>query len=230
MPRKPRFHLPDVPVHVIQRGNNRQAIFFAPEDYAAYREWLKEAGERYGCRIHAYVLMTNHVHLLLTPEDSEAISRTMQYVGRRYVPYVNREYARSGTLWEGRYKASLIDAEDYLLSCMRYIELNPLRAGMVKSPSAYRHSSYRANALGRADPLIDPHPVYLSLGRSAKRRREAYRALFHQSLEPKLLDDIRAGWQTGTPLGNDRFRQQIEKTLKTKVGYAKRGRPRSKGL
>jgi putative transposase len=226
MPRKPRFYHPGVPVHVIQRGNNRRDIFFNPKDYDAYRAWLHEACERYGCRLHAYVFMTNHAHLLLTPKNQDTVSRTLQYLGRRYVPYVNREYRRSGTLWEGRYKASSIDGEKYLLACMRYIELNPVRARMVKSPSAYRYSSYRANASGQADDLITPHSVYSALGRGPAARQEAYRNLFREDLERETLADIRNAWHTGTPLGSGQFVKKIEKALKTKVGYAKRGRPK----
>ena len=156
MPRKPRFFLPDVPVHVVQRGNNRQAVFFDDSDYRAYLSWIREGCERYGCEIHAYVLMTNHVHLLATPQATNSISRMLQYVGRRYVPYINHTYGRTGTLWEGRFKASLIHAEGYLLTCYRYIELNPVRAQMVEAPELYRWSSFRANALGGFERVVRP--------------------------------------------------------------------------
>jgi putative transposase len=128
MPRKPRFFLPGLPIHVVQRGHSREPVFFEDHDYAAYLDWLTEAAARYECAIHAYVLMTNHVHILVTPREAEAVSRMMQYVGRRYVPYINYTYGTSGSIWEGRYKASLIHDEQYLLTCMRYIELNPVRA------------------------------------------------------------------------------------------------------
>lgn len=226
MPRKPRFVLPGVPLHVVQRGNNRDPIFFDESDYAAYLKWLKEAAERYGCAVHAYVLMTNHVHVLVTPSDSDGVSRMMQYLGRKYVPYINHTYGTTGTLWEGRFKASLIDAEDYLFSCMRYIELNPVRAAMVKSPAHYRWSSYRANAQGKEDALITPHARYVALGRTAEARCEAYRALFKSSLGDAELNDLRAAWQTGTPLGNERFKEKVETKLGVRVGYATRGRPK----
>jgi putative transposase len=135
--------LSDVPVHIVQRGNNRQAIFFADEDYRAYLGWLNEAATRWACAIHAYVLMTNHVHLLLSPTDPKGVSGLMQYLGRRYVPYINHRYRRSGTLWEGRFKSSLIQSETYLLLCHRYIELNPVRAAMVVAPGDYPWSSWR---------------------------------------------------------------------------------------
>lgn len=207
-------------------------IYFEEGDYLAYLGWLKEGAERYGCAVHAYVLMTNHVHLLMTPESKVSISRMMQYVGRRYVPYINHTYGRSGTLWEGRYKGSLIEDEQYLLTCMRYIELNPVRANMVKSPKEHRWSSFLANAYGKKNALVEPHDLYLTLGTNDTTRRQAYRGLFRHHLDSELLEEIRSAWQTGTPLGNDRFRKQIARASQTKVGYAKRGRPRKmkKGL
>ncbi len=225
MPRKPRFYLPDVPAHVIQRGNNRQAVFFYDDDYSAYLAWLREGAATHGCAIHAYVLMTNHVHLLVTPETRDAISRTIQYVGRHYVTYVNSQYGRSGTLWEGRHKGSIISSEAYLLTCSRYIELNPVRAGMATAPGDYRWSSYRANAGDESCPLLRYHAIYMALGDSPELRQRAYRELFRAALGPGQLDAIRSAVQTGTPLGNDRFREQIEAALKRKVGQARRGRP-----
>ncbi len=159
MPRKPRFFLAGVPVHIVQRGNNRQLIFFDTADYRKYLGWLKEGSERYGCTIHAYVLMTNHVHLLATPGDADAVSRMMQYVGRRYVPYINHAYGRSGTLWEGRFKSNAIDTEAYLMTCMRYIELNPVRAKVVEAPDDYPWSSYGSNGLGQKNDFHPPWPI-----------------------------------------------------------------------
>ncbi len=212
---------------MVQRGNNRQPIFFADADYRAYRGWLAEAAGRYGCALHAYVLMTNHVHLLVTPENRASVGRMMQHVGRRYVPYVNRAHGRSGTLWEGRFKGAPIDGEAYLLACSRYIELNPVRAGMVARPADYRWSSYRANALGEADPLLSPHPVYLALAGEPAARRRAYRALFRGQADGRQLDGIRSALQTGTPHGDARFRARIERRLDAKVGHDRRGRPRT---
>ena len=225
MPRKPRFYLPGVPVHVVQRGHSREPVFFEDSDYAAYLGWLGEAAVRYGCAIHAYVLMTNHIHVLVTPAEKDGISRMMQYVGRRYVPYVNHLYGTSGSIWEGRYKASLIHDEEYLLACMRYIELNPVRADMVRSPAGFRWSSYRANAQGKADDLVTAHALYLNLARTRPARLEAYKALFKAHVEPGALEQIRAAWRTGTPLGNDHFRERIEAKLKCNVGHSRRGRP-----
>lgn len=201
MPRKPRFFVSDIPVHVVQRGNNREAIFFDEEDYRAYLNWLKEGASRYGCAIHAYVLMTNHTHILVTPSTRESVSRLLQYVGRRYVPYVNHQYGRSGTLWEGRFKASLIDAETYLLACYRYIELNPVRAGMVASPGDYGWSSYKANALGHNDSLLTGHPLYLALGADAETRQARYRALFDVYLADHLLTEVRNLFEHGYAVG-----------------------------
>jgi putative transposase len=168
MARLGRYFLPDQPLHVIQRGNNRAPIFFHDEDYARYRRWLGEAAARYGCAVHAYLLMTNHVHLLVTPQADGSLPGAMQSLGRRYVRYVNATYRRTGTLWEGRYRAAPIDSEAYFLACARYIEANPVRAGMVAHPSDYGWSSWGAHALGRADPLVTDHPIYRALGRSAR--------------------------------------------------------------
>ena len=226
MPRKPRFYLPGVPAHIVQRGHSREPVFFENEDYRAYLGWLAEAAHRYECQIHAYVLMTNHIHLLATPTHKQGISRMMQYIGRHYVPYINHAYGTSGSIWEGRYKASLIDDERYLLTCMRYIELNPVRAEMTKAPGQYRWSSYRANALGGEDTLLTPHPLYRALGKTRVACALAYKELFRAHIEKEDLDSIRASWQTGTPLGNDRFKQKIERKLDLKVGQARRGRPK----
>ena len=230
MPRKPRFFLPDIPVHIVQRGHSREPVFFEDSDYRAYLDWFTEAAERYACAVHAYVLMTNHVHILATPHKSDGVSRMMQYVGRHYVPYVNHTYGTSGSIWEGRFKASLIQDEEYLLTCMRYIELNPVRANMTTTPGQYRWSSYRGNAQGREDVIITPHELYISLGRSRASRQETYRALFKAHVDENALKDIRAAWQTGTPLGNDYFREKIERKLGSKVGQARRGRPSKRQL
>jgi putative transposase len=200
-------------------------VCFEDNDYLAYLRWLKEGAERYNVDIHAYVLMTNHIHILATAHDSDGITRMMQYLGRHYVPYINHTYGTSGSIWEGRYKACLIHDEEYLLTCMRYIELNPVRANMVRSPGQYRWSSYRCNGQGKEDELVKPHTLYLGLGRTMPTRLEAYKAFFKAHLDKGVLDDIRAAWQTGTPLGNDYFKQKIENKLKCKVGQARRGRP-----
>jgi putative transposase len=164
MPRRPRIHLPGFPLHVVQRGYKRDACFFAEEDYLAYREWLGEACQATACALHAYVQMTNHVHGLLSPPESEAVPRLMISLGRRYVQYINKSYRRTGTLWDSRYQSSLVQADFYLRLCQRYIELNPVRAAMVDDPAHYRWSSYRTNGLGQSDSLLTPHALYSSLG------------------------------------------------------------------
>ena len=226
MPRKPRFYLPNIPVHIVQRGHSREPVFFENADYQAYLFWLQEAALRYGCDIHAYTLMTNHIHILATPEQQNSISLMMQYTGRFYVPYINHKYGTSGTIWEGRYKASMVHDEEYLLTCMRYIEMNPVRADMVKSLGAYRWTSYQANALGKANAIVKMHDIYKSLGKTKEQRLNVYKALFKAQLEEDEVNDIRKSWQTGTPLGNAYFRDKIETKLKCKVGQNRRGRPK----
>jgi REP-associated tyrosine transposase len=177
MPRLPRYSLPGVPQHVIQRGHNRQPIFFQEDDYRFYLTCLQETTARHATAVHAYVLMTNHVHVLMTPHQPHSIAKVMQALGRRYVPYINATYQRTGTLWEGRYRASLVDADRYLLACYRYIELNPVRAGMVQHPTAYPWSSYRWHACGQHDPVITDHTLYLALGSTVQARHTAYQVL-----------------------------------------------------
>ena len=215
---------------MVQRGHSRQPIFFKENDYRDYLRWLEEGANRYQCQIHAYVLMTNHVHFLATPHSSESVSRMMQYLGRHYVPYINFQYGSSGTLWEGRFKASLVHDEEYLLTCMRYIELNPVRANMVVHPREYPWSSYRANGDGKQDCLVSHHPAYMALGQSAEQRKKNYRELFNVFIDNVELKRIRAAWQTGTPLGNDNFKETIERKLQCKVGQTRRGRPAKRAL
>ena len=210
MPRRSRIIVPNIPLHVIQRGNNRQACFYASEDYQFYLEWLQEYAGSTGCLVHAYVLMTNHVHLLLTPEKSESAGNLMKRLGQRYVQYINRTYKRSGTLWEGRFRSSIIQQDEYLLKCQRYIELNPVRAGIVKHPGEYRWSSYLVNGQGKSDDLLSPHSLYQALGRTASERQNAYRELFRYELEPGEIDEIRKATNGNFALGNSRFKQEIE--------------------
>lgn len=231
MPRKPRMYLPGVPAHVVQRGNNRNACFFADADYRHYLECLRQGLRRYQVRLHAYVLMTNHVHLLMTPIDTDGISRLMQHIGRLYVDYVNRTYRRTGTLWEGRHKASLVNAEDYLMTYYRYIELNPIAAGMVQRPEQYPWSSYAWHAWGKPNDLISDHPLYDGLGLDTGARQHAYRELFRHSIQNEAIHAIRESTRFCYPLGNDRFRAQIEISLGRRVGEKRRGRAvRQRGI
>ncbi|OOZ41615.1 transposase [Solemya pervernicosa gill symbiont] len=223
MPRLPRYVFSGQPQHVIQRENNRNPIFVADEDYACFRHHLYKASNRPGCHIHAWVFMTNYLHLLLTPVEEESIAKTMQSVGRRYVQYFNAIYQRTGTLWEGRYKATLIDSDRYLFTCHRYIELNPVRAHMVSHPGEYPWSSYAANALGKHDKLLTPHKLYLGLGDSAVKRESAYRQLFSTHLDEKTLEEIRQSTQKGWALGSEHFVMEVERLLERRVQPLARG-------
>jgi putative transposase len=217
MARLPRFVIPGQPQHVIQRGNNQEALFDAEGDYRFYLEKLRAAAEKHQCAVHAYVLMTNHVHLLVTPDTEEGIGKMIQMVGRYYVQYFNYCYGRTGTLWEGRYKATLIDSEQYLLTCMRYIELNPVRADMVKHPAEYPWSSYRCNALGKEDALVRPHGEYIRLAKAEQERQEAYRQLFRARIPEMTLEAIREATNKAWVLGSDRFKRKMEKKLERPV-------------
>lgn len=230
MARKPRFSLPGVPQHVIQRGNNREPCFYAEDDYHRYLGDLKEAQERNDCRLHAYVLMTNHVYLLLTPMAEHGVSHLMQDVGRKYVRYINHIYRRSGTLWEGRYKASLIDSEAYLLTCMRYIELNPLRANMVAHPGEYRWSSYTCNAHGKDNALLTPHPLYKQLGADPASCQHAYRELFRQHMDHTIIHDIREALNQELVLGREDFKDRIQQMTQRQTRPGQSGRPRTDGV
>jgi putative transposase len=225
MPRRPRIHLNDVPLHIVQRGHNREPCFFAEEDYHAYLYWLGEALIKERCALHAYALMTNHVHLLLTPRRAESVPRLIIALGRRYVQYINQTYRRTGTLWDSRYKSSLIQAETYLLTCQRYIELNPVRAAMVDDPAHYRWTSYRANGLGQPGAILTTHPLYLALGEDDRARQSAYRALFRSQLDKAAIDDIRLALGQNQPLGNERFYARIEKLTGQRREARPRGRP-----
>jgi putative transposase len=223
MARQPRFILPGHPQHIIQRGNNRQAIFHCNEDYEFYLEKLKESAAEQACEIHAYVQMTNHVHLLVTPLKVDSISKTMQTLGRYYVQYFNYKYQRTGTLWEGRYKSSLIDSEKYLLNCMIYIELNPVRAKMVACPSAYKWSSYHYNRLGKVDSLITPHEVYKNLGSTMAVQQLAYQQLFNSPLSKSLLNEISETANKCWVLGDKTFKESIQQLIKRCPGPKERG-------
>ena len=224
MPRRPRILLADHPLHIVQRGINREPCFFAEEDYQCYLHWLEEAARDCGCAIHAYVLMTNHVHLLLTPTTPGAPARLMQSLGRRYVQYANRQYRRTGSLWEGRYKSSVVQAESYLLACMRYIELNPVCAAMVADPGGYRWSSYRANGLAQPDARLTPHPLYVGLDVDATLRCQTYRGLFRPQLDGDAASEVREALKLGMPLGSLRFAETICARLGIRRNTGQRGR------
>lgn len=228
MARRPRFSPVGIPQHIIQRGNNRQACFASEQDLAVYAHWLSEYAQKFSVALHAWVFMTNHVHLLVTPREEEAVSNMMQALGRRYVQYFNRQYRRSGTLWEGRFKSSLVQSESYLLVCQRYIELNPVRAAMVNDPADYVWSSYQAHGLGRQINMHSPHEQYMRLGELSKSRQAAYRDLFNGHIDDQLITDIRASLNKGLALGSERFKDEIEHLHGRRVRSARAGRPRIK--
>jgi len=213
-----------MPYHIVQRGNNREACFIEPENYLYYLELWQELSRRYGVAVHAYVLMTNHIHFLATPETETALSNTMKVVGSRYAQYINKKYRRTGTLWEGRHRSSLVQSDRYLLTCMRYIELNPVRASMVDRPEVYQWSSYGCNAWGDAGWLVQ-HEIYRQLGHTKESRCYAYRELFRYQLSEHDLHTIREAAHYCQPVGDDRFKQQIESKYGIKLGQNKRGRP-----
>jgi putative transposase len=223
MARRPRLNLPAIPQHVVQRGNNRQVSFFIEQDYAVYLDKLKDYSTKYKVAVHAYVLMTNHVHLLMTPETENGISELMQSLGRFYVRYINQTHKRTGTLWEGRYKSSLVDSEHYFLLVSRYIEMNTVRANMVSHPAEYPWSSYHSNALDKEIKLLTPHPAYLALGCDNGTRKSAYRALFDEQIPALSLKKIRDATNKAWVLGNNRFKQQIEQQVGRPVGVLSHG-------
>jgi putative transposase len=209
MARHPRYGLVDQPQHVIQRGNNRIDTFLDAEDFLSFRNCLLLALERYQCHLHAYVFMHNHVHLLMSPREAGGVSKVMQSIGRRYVARFNKRYGRTGGLWEGRYRATAVDTDDYLFTCYRYIELNPVRAGLVDHPSQYRWSSFATNAHGVEDPLVSPHPRYAALASSPASRQRAYGALFKNAIDDATLQSIRDATNKSWALGDGQFRRRL---------------------
>jgi putative transposase len=226
MPRTPRLVLPGIPLHVVQRGNDRKACFRHEHDRLLYLDELRTLCRDAQCAVHAYVLMTNHVHLLMTPNDQGGIGRLMQALGRRYVRHFNDRYQRTGTLWEGRYRAGPVDGEAYLLRCHRYIELNPVRAGMVAVPGDYRWSSYVGNALGEDDSLLTPHAAYFALGADSDERQRAYRDLVAEAVPDHETAFIRQQLQRQHVLGDAPFRKAIEAVAARRVGPGTIGRPK----
>ncbi len=210
MPRFPRLNLPNVPQHIIQRGNNRQPCFHVNQDFAVYLDKLRKYALEFKVAIHSYVLMTNHVHLLATPATGDGVSKMMQALGRYYVRYFNKCHQRTGTLWEGRFKTSLVDSDAYFMTVSRYIELNPVRAKMVSHPSEYNWSSYQYNGLKKPVKVITPHDLYLGLGTTPELRAEQYCALFESEIPDFKLQEIRNAANGSRVLGNEIFKRQIE--------------------
>lgn len=209
MARLGRYFVAGQPLHVIQRGNNRSRIFHTRDDATHFLGWLGDAAERYGLALHAYVLMPNHIHVLASPGDADSLPRTMQSVGRRYVRYLNRRVERTGTLWEGRYRATVVDTDTYFFRVSRYIEMNPVRAALAPDPYAYRWSSHRANAHGQIDPLVTPHALYESLGPDLASRAATYRGFFNETLSDAVLKTIRDATNRGWALGDAAFQERM---------------------
>ena len=223
MPRPLRLIVPGVAVHAIQRGNNRVACFKQDSDYLIYLSNLRQLAEKYDCAVHAYCLMTNHVHLLMTPGAAGACTGLMRDLGQRYVQYFNRRHERTGTLWEGRFKSCLAESAHYVLGCYRYIELNPVRAGMVDHPSAYLWSSHAVNSGMRSDSFVNPHPEFLALASTEPARCAAYRALVEQRLDPTLLHEIRDAANTGYPLASEAYKTTFLSPMGCKTAPGKPG-------
>jgi putative transposase len=229
MPRQPRIDIPDVPQHLFTRGNNRGACFVNDQDRWVFLNHLGKACVAADCDLHAYVLMTNHVHLLATGRSRGALSQMMQSVGRRYARYVNVRHGRTGALFEGRFKSSLIETERYFITCMRYIELNPVRAAMVGLPAEYPWSSHRDNASGTPGGLLTPHEQYLRLAREAPERGTAYRALFTGAMAPEEVERIRVALAKSRVLGSKDFCRALKTQLCRNVDVTPPGRPRKRG-
>jgi putative transposase len=226
MARAPRQAIAAYPYHVIQRGHNRGRVFSDDVDRRQYLSWLHEAGERHGLSVHAYVLMDNHVHLLATPDGDASLSLAMQAVGRRYVRWFNTRHGRSGTLWEGRFRSSLVEADRYLLACQRYVESNPVRAGMVESPADWPWSSYRHHAGLATDPLVRTHPTVWALGNTPFERESAYRRLFEDVVSQTDHEWMQARVRTGKPIASTDFQRRLEVSNGIRLVPRPVGRPR----
>jgi putative transposase len=224
MPRAPRLFVEGLPSHAIVRGNNRQDVFRCDGDRIFFLQCLERKAREHGVDIHAYVLMSNHVHFLLTPGDEKALPRMIQGVGRHYVAYFNKRWERTGTLWEGRYRATLVEADTYLLACQRYIDMNPVRAGIVSGPEDYPWSSHRTYAAGRPDSLVRSHGIIQSLFGDPRGMRAAYRALFSEPLSAEIVDEIRHCTNQSWALGSPEFRAGLERSTGRRVTYIGSGR------
>jgi len=222
MARQPRLALPDVALHIIQRGNNRGMCFSGDTDYLCYLAYLRRFSQKYRCMVHAYCLMTNHVHILATPSESDSCTSFMRDLGQSYVKYFNRRHRRTGTLWEGRYRSCVVESSTYVLACYRYIELNPVRAGMVHHPSAYAWSSYAVNAGFSCDDLVTPHSEYLAIAANPNRRSIDYRRLLDDGLDEVTTTAIRDATNSSLPLCSDAFKADLQAGGR-KVGHLRPG-------
>ena len=225
MARLPRLVVPFQPHHVVQRGLNGQAVFQDADDYAAFLGWLRSAAKNWKVAVHAYVLTPDQLHFLLTPSDQDGLGQMMQWLGRYYVPYFNQKYGRSGTLWQGRYKTSVIDGESYLMSNSRYIEFLPVRTGLAGRPEEYPWSSYAHHAGLRSDPVVTDHALYWALGNTPFQREAAYIERAGQDLAAEDIAIVEKAVLKGWPLGSERFKTELQNRVKRQVLPAKRGRP-----
>jgi putative transposase len=225
MPRQSRLIVPQIAVHIIQRGNDRNACFRSESDYLVYLLHLRDLCAKLRCGVHAYCLMTNHVHLLVTPASREACISLMRNLGQRYVQYFNRRHGRTGTLWEGRFRSCIAESARYVLACYRYIELNPVRAGMVGKPIDYAWSSHAVNLGVRSDTLISFHAEFMALGSDTAARHAAYEGLFGEELKPSLLAEIRAATNAGNPLAGDAFKARLSDSTVRRLEPGRPGRP-----
>ena len=214
MARPKRLCVPGTPMHITHRGNNRSRIFLAEHDYRHYLETLSELEPDGGCEIHAFALMPNHIHILLTPQEKNAASKLMQRLEQRHAQFFNKFNRRTGALYEGRFKSSLVEDTDYLFNCYRYIELNPVRAGMVHHPSEYAWSSYMSNAEGVPNFLLKPHSQFTRLGKEDDSRRAAYRALFSKPLDAEILEEMRGTARGEIALGSAQFKVRFAKPVR----------------
>lgn len=228
MPRRARLAMPGIPWHIVQRGNNRGLCFREEDDYHVYLDILRMQSANAGCAVHAYALMPNHIHLLVTPKGSDGVAAMMKQLGQRFVQYVNRTYRRTGTLWEGRFRSCLVQEDRYLLECHRYVEQNPVRAELVTHPGGYRWSSYHTYAEGEPDPVATLHEPYLRLGSSNESRQAAYRAFAEVPVDRLLAAEIRAATNGNYVLGSHRFKLEIAAALSRRTVPGKPGRPRSR--
>jgi putative transposase len=223
MPRQARFVVPDIALHVIQRGHNRTATFREDTDYMVYLATLAELLKNGACTLHAYCLMTNHVHLLLTPANVNACATLMRNLGQRYAQYFNRRYARSGGLWEGRFRSCLVDSAAYVVACHRYIERNPVRAAMVEAVASYRWSSYRGNVGHALNKLLTPHVEYLALGMDSNARHRAYQQMVAEGDEPGFLAAIREATNGGLSLVDPVLKSKLEANTGRRLEHKKPG-------
>jgi len=230
VPRRPRLTLPEVTLHVLQRGNNGGPCFFDEDDYQTYLDWLQTYALETGCAVHAYALMATRIHLLLTPPTATAAAKMMKHLSQRYVQHVNAARDRRGTLWEGRFRSCMVAGPYYVLACQRYIELSPVRSGAVDHPAEYHWSSYRANASGEPSTLLTPHPAYGALGADTETRLAGYRELFHEPLDPELVEQIRCAVNGNYVLAPPGFQADLGRSLAQPVTPGKPGRPRKSRL